>query len=50
MFLNKSENPIEPIKSDTAIRISLVICVAGIILAGLFSGIFDGINMIGMGL
>ncbi|MDR2684008.1 MAG: NADH-quinone oxidoreductase subunit N [Prevotellaceae bacterium] len=44
MFINKSSNPIEPLKSDFAMKASLVICTVGVIGIGLFSVIFREIT------
>lgn len=41
MFLRKGENPIPVFKSDMLLRIGLVICVAGILVAGLYSPLYD---------
>ena len=50
MFLNKSENPIETVKSDFPVKLSLVVCVLGILLVGLFSNIFSQIGMFSFGM
>ncbi len=50
MFLTKSENPIEVVKSDTAMKISLVICTAAIVFIGLFSTIYNQIAAFGFGI
>ncbi|MBL7843521.1 MAG: NADH-quinone oxidoreductase subunit N [Cyclobacteriaceae bacterium] len=44
MFINSQENPIAPFKSDYAMRISLVICVAGILVTGFYSPVFEYIK------
>ncbi|MBX2954972.1 MAG: NADH-quinone oxidoreductase subunit N [Cyclobacteriaceae bacterium] len=44
MFINSHENPIAPFKSDYAMRISLVICVAGILVTGFYSPVFEYIK------
>jgi len=41
MFMEKNEQAIEPIISPVSLKISLVICVLGIVLTGLFSGAFE---------
>jgi NADH-quinone oxidoreductase subunit N len=49
MLINKSDNPIEPIKSDFPAKLSLIICTAAIIFVGLFSVIYKQISMFGFG-
>ncbi len=50
MFLTKSETPIELIKSDFPLKLSLVICTMGIMLIGLFSAIYNQIAVFGFGI
>jgi len=50
MFLNKSENPIETIKSDVPVKISFVICTMGILLVGLISTIYTQISALSFGM
>jgi len=50
MFLNKSENPIETVKSDFPVKLSLVICTAGILLVGLVSVIYSQIGTYSFGM
>jgi NADH-quinone oxidoreductase subunit N len=50
MFLNRSDNPVEVIKTDTPAKISLVVCTLGIILIGLFSNIYGQISIFGIGI
>jgi NADH-quinone oxidoreductase subunit N len=50
MFLNKSENPIDAIKSDFHVKLSLVICTLGILLVGLFSTIYTQIASLSFGM
>ncbi|MDR2915951.1 MAG: NADH-quinone oxidoreductase subunit N [Tannerella sp.] len=49
MYINSNENPVAFFKSDVYTRTSLVICLLGILLIGLISGIYDGINLFGFG-
>jgi NADH-quinone oxidoreductase subunit N len=44
MFINKGENPIGTIKSDSPTRLGLMICVAGIVITGFASIIFEAIK------
>jgi NADH-quinone oxidoreductase subunit N len=41
MFINKSDNPITSFKSDLPMRISLIVCVVGILAAGFTNQVFD---------
>lgn len=50
MFIDKNDNPIEPIKSDLNARIALIICVVGIFIVGLTSGIFELFNQLSYGI
>jgi NADH-quinone oxidoreductase subunit N len=50
MYINSNENPIAFFKSDIYTRTSLVICLLGILLTGLISGVYDGINLFGFGI
>jgi NADH-quinone oxidoreductase subunit N len=49
MFINKSENPIEKFKSDFSTRFALGLCVAGIIITGFASIIFEVIKNLSFG-
>jgi NADH-quinone oxidoreductase subunit N len=44
MFMEKNEQPIEKIRIDTSAKFALIICGAGIVLAGLLSWIYDYIQ------
>lgn len=46
MFINPNDNPIEPVKTDCAGRISLVICVAGIVVLGIASCVYGYLSML----
>lgn len=50
MFLNKSDAPIESFKSDFPVKLSLVVCTAGIIIVGLVSAIYNQIALFSFGL
>lgn len=50
MFIKKSETPIAPFRSDAPMALSLAVCVAGILLAGLVSCIYTGISALGFGM
>jgi NADH-quinone oxidoreductase subunit N len=49
MFINKSETPINTFKSDFPTRFALGICVAGIVVTGFASIIFEMIRNLSFG-
>jgi NADH-quinone oxidoreductase subunit N len=49
MWINKSENPVEKFKSDFPTRLALGLCVAGIVVTGLASIIFEAIKNLSFG-
>ena len=50
MFLNRSDKPIEHFKSDGYSRLGLAICVAGIVLIGVYSPVYEFINQLTFGI
>jgi NADH-quinone oxidoreductase subunit N len=44
VFMDKNENPVQPLKISRAVKLGLIICAAGIILVGILSWIFDHIQ------
>lgn len=50
MYISPNEQPIEAFRSDGYTRLSLTMCVAGVILLGLISAVYDGINVFGFGM
>lgn len=50
MYIMPNERPIALFKSDPYTRISLVICLAGILLIGIVSSFYDGIHLFGFGI
>jgi NADH-quinone oxidoreductase subunit N len=50
MFINKSENPIPDFKSDFMSKLGLAICIAGIVITGFASGIFEMIRNLSYGI
>jgi NADH-quinone oxidoreductase subunit N len=50
MFINKSESPISTFKSDFPTRLALGICVAGIVVTGFASVIFEAIKNLSFGI
>lgn len=50
MFLNQSENPIETVKSDLPMKISLVVCTLGILVVGIISSIYSQIAVFSFGM
>jgi NADH-quinone oxidoreductase subunit N len=49
MFINKSESPIDRFRSDFPTRFALAICVAGIVITGFASMLFEAIRSISFG-
>ena len=50
MFINKNESPVETIKSDFPLKLSLVVCTIAIVLVGLVSTIYSQISILGFGI
>ena len=50
MFINKNETPIGHFTSDVAMRISLVVCVVGIIITGFYGPVFEYIKSLCLGI
>jgi NADH-quinone oxidoreductase subunit N len=50
MFINKSDNPIESFKNDFPTRFALAVCVAGIVIIGFASSIFEFIRTLSFGI
>ena len=50
MFINPNDSPVATFRSDCSTRISLVLCLAGVILLGIVSSVYDGINIFSFGL
>jgi NADH-quinone oxidoreductase subunit N len=50
MFINKNESPIQTFKSDGMTRLGLIVCVAGIVVVGFASGIFEIIRDLSFGI
>jgi len=50
MFINPSENPIEFVRSDNYMRISLVVTLVGLLILGFTSGIFEYLNSVSFGM
>ena len=49
MFISKSENPIETFKSDISTRLAMGFCIAGIVITGFASIIFEVIRNLSFG-
>ena len=49
MFINKSESPINKFRSDFPTRFALALCVAGIVITGFASMLFEAIRNISFG-
>ncbi len=50
MYINKSENPVAPFRSDAATRLALFICVAGVVLAGIVGVAYTYIDTFAYGM
>ena len=50
MFITPSDEPIAAFRSDVGTRISLALCMAGVLLLGLVSSVYEGINALSFGL
>lgn len=50
MFINKNDTPIECIRSDSYMKISLVVCLIGLMTIGIASGIYEYLNQISFGI
>ena len=50
MYITPNDAPIAPFRSDRMTRISLGLCLAGVVLLGLVSAVYDGINLYAFGL
>ncbi len=50
MFINKSDNPVEKFRSDFPTRLALGICIAGIVITGFASIIFEVIKNMSFGI
>ncbi len=50
MFITPSDEPIATFRSDVGTRISLALCMAGVLLLGVVSAVYDGINALSFGL
>jgi len=50
MFINASETPIVKFKSDGYLRISLVVCLVGLLVLGFTSSVYESIVSVAFGL
>jgi|WetSurMetagenome_2_1015567.scaffolds.fasta_scaffold02859_10 NADH-quinone oxidoreductase subunit N len=50
MFINKNESPIQTFKSDGMTKLGLIVCVAGIVVVGFASGLFEIIRNLSFGI
>lgn len=48
VFMDKNEQPVQPLKISPTVKLGLIICAAGIILAGILSWIFDHIQSLSL--
>lgn len=50
MYITPNEHPIAHFRSDSYTRISLVLCIAGVLALGIISAVYDGINVFAFGM
>lgn len=50
MFITPNDSPIPAFRSDNSTRLSLLLCLAGIMALGIVSSVFDGINLYAFGM
>ena len=50
MFINSNDSPIASFKSDCSTRISLAVCLCGVLALGIASSVYDCINMFSFGM
>lgn len=50
IYFGVNEQPIEPIKSDTSVKISLIICTIAILVIGVFGVVYQQIASLGFGI
>jgi len=50
MFINKSETPIPYFQSDAMTKLGLAICIAGLVITGFASGIWEMISKLAFGM
>ena len=50
MYITPNDTPIGTFRTDRYTRISLVICLAGVLLLGVVSAVYDGIGLFAFGL
>lgn len=50
MYIKPNDNPIATFKSDTYTKISFVLCIAGVLVLGIISAVYDGINFFSFGM
>jgi NADH-quinone oxidoreductase subunit N len=50
MYITPNDEPIAPLRSDGYMRASLVVCLAGVVLLGLVSAVFEGVGIFSFGM
>lgn len=50
MYITPNETPIAPFRSDRYTQVSLALCLAGVLLLGIVSAVYDGINLFAFGI
>lgn len=50
MYITPNETPIAPFRSDRYTQLSLALCLAGVLLLGIVSAVYDGIHLFAFGI
>lgn len=50
MYITPNDNPIVHFKSDNYTKISLALCITGVLVLGIISAVYDGINLFSFGM
>lgn len=50
MYITPNDTPVAAFRTDRCTRVSLAICMAGVLLLGVVSAVYDGINLFSFGL
>lgn len=50
MYITPNDTPVAAFRADRCTRVSLAICMAGVLLLGVVSAVYDGINLFSFGL
>lgn len=50
MFINKNDTPIAAFRSDNYTRVSLVMCLLGVLFLGIFSVVYEQFSLVAWGM